>query len=304
MQDLYIVTKRTCLFVYLAILSLSPNYSRAQSSSGSQAINSAGLPVLVSTGVFYQSWDIDEQSISELSIPISIRANVAPYFNIGVSMSRASVQGDGYEDISGITDANIIADYTYQINSQRRLITSLALSIPTGTTKFTSNEYDTAFQLGLPQYGFRVPAFGQGGSAALGISYLSAVTENIVLSAATQLRYKGEFFPQEDDLDPYNWGNEVVISGGISSKLYVGLTGFLDIYLTLYSADEIRDVEVFEPAPNLFGNFRILQELGRNDLQFGFQYKTYGTNQEAFGESFRAESVRSYPGFIKIYSSF
>jgi len=260
-------------------------------------------PIRISVSSFYQRWTRGGASLREFSLPVTAQLRLRPNFSVSVGVSQAFVEGDDLEQVNGLTDVQLAFDYLVRFENSR-LVFNLGLNVPTGTSRLSDEAYETAFQLGLSQYDFQVPHFGQGTSVAPGIAFVTAVTRKLVVSLGASYRSRGSFEPIAGLPDAYEWGDEQLYTIGGAWQLGSTLSFSADAIYTRYEADKIGGVTVYEAGSRLTAQVQLHKNLRMHDLWLSIRYRTVDTNRVLTGGTLRPESVRAFPGLLKLSSHY
>ena len=256
-------------------------------------------PIRISLASSFQRWTQDGVSLQEFSLPITAQLRLRPNFNVSVGISQAFAEGDELEQVSGLTDVHLSFDYLVRLGSSR-LVFNLGLNVPTGTSQLSDAAYETAFQLGLSQYDFRVPHFGQGTSVAPGMAWVTAVTKKLVISLGASYRFRGSFEPVSGLPDEYDWGDELLFTIGGMWQLGRTLSFSADAIYTRYEVDRIGDIIVYAAGSRLTAQAQLHKNLRMHDLWLSVRYRTVDTNQVLTGRTVRPESTRAFPGLFNL----
>ena len=260
-------------------------------------------PVRISISSLYQRWTQDGTSLREVSIPVTAQLRLRPNFSVSVGVSQAFVEGDDLEQVSGLTDVQLAFDYLVRFRNSR-LVFNLGLNVPTGTSQLSDEAYETAFQLGLSQYDFQVPHFGQGASVAPGIALVTAVTRKLVVSIGASYRSRGSFEPIAGLPDTYEWGDEQLYTIGGAWQLGSTLSFSADAIYTRYEADKIGGVTVYEAGSRLTAQAQLHKNLRMHDLWLSVRYRTVDTNRVLTGGALRPEAIKAFPGLLKLSADY
>ena len=261
-------------------------------------------PLWISIGANVQSWSPTDGDITQISIPVVLRTKPMPGLNASLGLSQAMAEKEGFEQINGITDLQLGLDYTIYPQESSRIIFSLGAQLPTGTTQFSDEEYQTAFRLGFSQFGFNVPFYGQGLRIAPGITYITSLSNSMVLSLGGAYRYRGSFDPISDLPEGYDWGNEILMTVGIGARIGSTLFFALDGTYTMFDADRIGGAEVYESGNRLWLSFQANKQIAANVIGVGVTYHSIDENQIPRGNALIPEVIRAYPGILNIHAGY
>ena len=201
--------------------------------------------------------------------------------------------------MSGVTDVQLALEYQVFFENSR-LIASLGMNLPSGTNQLSSSAYETAEQLALAQYGFNVPHFGQGGSFAPGLAFVTSVTPNMIVSLGGTYRVRSSFEPISELADQYEWGNELMLTFGAGAELSTGLSLSADLIYTSYGEDKIGDVTVFQTGNQVVAQAQIHKNMNNQDIWLTGKYRTIDANEVLAEGNIQTELLKSFPGFAKV----
>ena len=256
-------------------------------------------PVRIALGATYQSLDVDDQSINELSLPLSAQFFPIPDLGVRVGMSQASVTGSDIADVDGITDVQLALDYLIRLEDSR-FIVSLGANLPSGTNQLTDPEYETSLQLARIQYGFRVPYFGQGSSITPGLAIITTLAPNWVVSVGGAYRLRNPFEPIDGLADEYEWGDELMVTFGIGGELAPRLSLALDATYTNYDDDKIGETTVYKAGRQVTAQAQVHRALPNQDIWLTAKYRSANSGEVLTGSAFQAELLKSFPDFFKL----
>jgi hypothetical protein len=260
-------------------------------------------PIRISMASMYQQWTQDGISVNELSIPISAQLQPLPNLEVQVGVSQASAKGDGFEQVSGLTDLQVA--FAYRIELKRvQLQTTLGLNVPTGTSQLSTAAYVTTYQLGQSQYNFLVPHFGQGASIAPGVAGVLSLTETLTLGAGLTLHLRDSFEPVDGLLNAYDWGNEYLFTAGAEWQANATLTVSTDALYTRYDADRIGAATIYEAGRRLMLQAHLQQHLGKHTVAVAVRYRDVGENRALVRGVLTPEAVRTFPGYARLTGSY
>lgn len=255
-------------------------------------------PIRISIATLYQEWSREGTSLNEWSIPITAEVRLQPNLGMRLGLSQASARGDGFEQVSGLTDMHVALEYWTQIRSVR-VLGNLSVSVPTGTVQLSDEAFRTAFQLGLTQYGFQVPHFGQGLSIAPRIGVVVPAADNLVLSIGLSYRVRGSFEPVSDLVDTYDWGDEFLVNAGGEWQVNETVTVSADALLAYYYADKVGGTTVYEAGSRWVLQAQVHKRMRRDYLGVAVQYRDVGANQALVNGILQPEAVAASSGMIR-----
>jgi len=260
-------------------------------------------PISISIASMYQEWTQDGRSVRELSIPISARMQPLPHLNVLVGLSQASAEGDGFEQVSGLTDLQVAFEYLLRLKTVQ-LRANLGLNVPTGKSRLSTPAYETTYQMGQSQYNFLVPHFSQGSSIAPGLAGVLPITETLALGIGFTFHLRGSFEPVDGLLDAYDWGNELLFTAGAEWQASPTLAFSADALYTRYEADQIGETTVYEAGRRVMVQAQLQQYLGRHTVGVAVRYRDVGVNQAFVSGALGPEEVRAFPGYARLSGSY
>ena len=261
-------------------------------------------PVRISIGAAYQQWTLeDNSSLQETSFPLSLETILIPNLSLNLGVSQAIAEGDNYEQVTGLTDFQV--GLNYQMLFQRsRLTLSLGIVAPTGDSKLSTEAYDTAFQLGIHQFGFRVAHFGQGTVVAPSLALVSILSQRFVVSLAASFRIRGEFEPVANLPEAYDLGNELLFAAGAVYRLGPQLDVSADVLFTQYSEDTVGGGVVYEPGNRFTAMVQLHRHTTGQDLWLALRYRTIDTNNILTNGTLQPEFTPAFPGFLQMSAQY
>lgn len=235
-------------FLYLILIGwLGVPALIVQAQDASLGLTSQRQPVVVNTGVAYQSYSDDNLEVSQLSIPLFVYAPIGRQFSATVQVSQATTETNiGLTDqLSGLTNVNLGANYvrTFGKNS---LVMTLNVSLPSGKSDLSLREFQTAVLASRSFYGLRVPGLGQGLSISPGLTLARPITDDLVFGIGLKYGYKGGYKPLALIDGEYDPGDELLVTAGADYRL--SETGALsgDVTVTFYGNDKVGDLNEYE----------------------------------------------------------
>mgnify|MGYP003889085827 CR=1 FL=1 len=240
-------------------------------------IGSAPRPIRITTGAVYQQYaDADADSrLQQVSFPITAFVPVSRPFAVSFSASPALVSGDEVASLQGFSDAQIALSY-YQRLSAASAVFSLSANLPSGKRALTQEEFETSSLLSQNFYGFRLPVFGQGLNLSPGVALAIPAGDQAVIGIGASYQYRGRFEPLVGMADTFKPGDELLITGGGDVRLGEAWALSADVTYTLYQADQLGDVDVYETGDQLAVSLQALGQLGTNQLRVFGRFRDKG----------------------------
>ncbi len=230
----------------------------------------------VSFGVSYQRWVLENAGEpDQIVFPVAIFYPVRPDLYLNISSSPAMTR---YENIkmTGLSDTYV--GVTYVLPGERIMLNA-GLGTPTGKTELTSDEFFLTQILSENAFQFRLPSYGQGFHAKVGVGFAYPVSEKLVLGAGANYVYKLAFNPIKDQDIEYQPGPETGIYLGLGIRLAENVQMNLDGVYTIYGADKSGDVITFASGDKLLFNATVLGRLGNTTLFTAARWRQKGKNE-------------------------
>lgn len=190
--------------------------------------------VHVAIAPVYQQVNDGSMSLQSLSTRIQLTAPIRERTMVQGSIQYGHSMGEALATVQGPTDLYLRVQHTVPIE-QSRLVLGLNANLPTGTSELTVDELRTTIQTSQRPYGFRVPTFSRGWSAAPSVTWATPVSERVALGVGLGGRYQGGYQPLASSSTDYVPGNEVEMRAGLDYQLSETSTVALDgtgIYIT------------------------------------------------------------------------
>ena len=194
------------------------------------------VPVQVTTGAVYQQFADDGAALGQLALPLTGVVPVTEGVGLSLRASYASASGDDLASVGGLADAQAAVS-VHRALGAGAAVASLSVNLPTGGGVATAEEAETAFLLGQGFYGFRLPSLGQGFNATPALTYAFPLSERLALGAGASYQYRGAFEPLGTVDDPYDPGDEVLLTAGLDYRLTEASTLALDASYVHYGED-------------------------------------------------------------------
>ena len=234
------------------------------------------LPAVVTTGVFYQRYLVDDdRHIEEISFPVFASVPVGPTTGLSLRASPATVTGQNLEPLSGLSDAQLSLSQSGRLWGSG-LVLSLGLNLPSGKRALTQEELETSVQLSRNFYDFRTPAFGQGFNLSPSVTWAVPLGEQLVVGLGVAYQYKGSFKPVEEMDESYQPGDELLLTGGVDVSIARATALSGDLTYTLYGTDTIGSEDVFEAGDRLVATLQFRKYQSFNELRVVGQFRSRG----------------------------
>jgi len=200
------------------------------------------------TNVYFQSWNVDGDRTSQLSVPVTYILPLSRKLNLDITTGAAFAQRTTAANrLDGPIDTRV---RTSLLLLKEKLLLSAYLTFPTGKSKLGGDQNEVASALADDALGFRVPNYGHGLHLNLAVVYAQKISRGLVLGPGAAFLQKGEFEPFEDTALDYSPGHEIALTMGVDiggSKFK--MTG--DVSYIIYQADKANDVEIFRSGNKL-----------------------------------------------------
>ena len=255
-------------------------------------------PVRFTIGSVYQQWEYEGVSLHEFSAPLSLQLQASPNLGFSLGINQAIAGGDGLEQVNGLTDVQLNADYLVRLD-KHRVIFNVGATLPTGKSRFSEREFETVSRLHLSQYNFRVPYFGQGASIAPGVALIATLSRSVVASLGATYRYRNAFEPISDLVQTYDWGNELLFTIGGEAQIGKTVSVALDAIYTQYDSDKIGDAVVYEAGRRLMAIVRLDKSFHEKKISLIARYRDSDSNRVFDSGALRPEVLSAFPGLYQ-----
>ncbi|MEO0556835.1 MAG: hypothetical protein AAF170_01495 [Bacteroidota bacterium] len=231
--------------------------------------------VVVEVGAIAQDYPTGtDQTIRELTIPVRASAAVISGLDVSVRTAYASVSGDDLESLSGIGDTQLGANYRRPVGGGL-VDLSLMLSLPTGQTSLSDEQFATASVLALDDYAFALPSFGQGMVLTPGLTIAVPVGSGLALGAGVAYSMSSDYTPFADLTSAYTPADETILTGGLDASLGGESRFTLEGSYVLYGNDTFEG-ETFSPGDKVAGRLRLALGSGAVRGSFLARYRQVG----------------------------
>lgn len=217
--------------------------------------------VVVEAGAVSQRYSTgDDQSVSEVSVPVGVVASVLPGVELRLRTVYASVSGDGLESLSGLGDTQMGIGLRRDLGGA---LVDLALttSLPTGQTALTDQQFATSATLALDDFAFALPSLGQGTILSPGLTLAVPVGQSLALGVGAAYSARSAYTLFADDTSAYSPADEVILTAGFDAAFGRGSTFTLEGSYVTYGDDGYAG-ETFSPGDKLAATMRISNGAG------------------------------------------
>jgi hypothetical protein len=223
----------------------------------------------------YQHWNIEEGgSVGELSSTVDLQYAPSAEFSLVVRNSQAATFGTS-ATLRGLTDTQIGLAWRML---QPNVVFHLGVNVPSGSKRFTLEEFETSRFLSQKPLDFQVPNFGQGWNIQPGVTWAFPAADNVVIGAGISYQYTGRYRPLED-FGMYDSGDELHLSGGIDFRLTEASSVSLDGMMTTYGSDKFAGEPLLASGTRFLGKVRYLQTIQRSELTVFLKLVSKSTNE-------------------------
>lgn len=250
----------------------------------------------------HQSWTDDTGNrLSETSFPIFVYLPLGQNWSMSLLGSRATVNGDITQRLTGFTDAQM--NLNYFLESAKTMF-NLSVNLPTGKKKLTLKEFETSYLISLNMYNFQVPNFGQGLNISSGVSWALPLSENFVLGLGAAYQYRGPFKPFQHMTGQYDPGDEILLTGGFDTRLSETTTFSTDIIYTTYGKDKLNRKEVFLSGKKIVVTLQLRHYSNYNELWLLGRYRSKTKNQLVIAGGWLPEEEKMIPDQFEIIGQY
>lgn len=272
------------LFCVLALLCATP--LSAQEPLGSPGIPryaAAGrAPARVTVHTLFQRFQGetpfggDTTRLAQWSFPVSVSVPITRSADLSVRTSYASSHGDGGEAIRRVSDTQFAVSYSRPVGAGHA-VAGLGANIP-GSVASTPEEVATAFLFGQGFYEFRTTVAGSGLGVAPSLAWAVPVTARLAVGAGVSYQYRGAFEPRSNVDDPYNPGDELLLTAGVDYRLGLTSSIALDASYVRYGTDTWGDVR-YETGDATMATAQWLGKAGPYEVRLVGQVRRRGDRE-------------------------
>ena len=232
--------------------------------------------VVVEIGAVAQDYPTGtDQTISELTIPLRASVMALPGFlELSARTAYGSVSGDDLESLSGIGDTQIGANVRRPVGGGL-VDLSLTVSLPTGQTALSEEQFATASVLALDDYAFALPSLGQGMAIVPGLTVAMPVGSGLALGVGAAYSVSSAYTPFADASSTYAPADETILTAGLDASLGGASRFTLEGSYVMYGQDTFGD-ETFSPGDKVAGRMRLALGSGSVRGSFLARYRQVG----------------------------
>ena len=243
----------------------------------------------VSSGFAYQRWSNENNDIpiQQTVFPISVFWPIQD----GLYFSLSNTPGMARYDettLTGFSDTWFRLTYVFLGNL---LMANVGVGIPTGKTNLDEEEFGLSRLLSENALRFRLPNYGQGISAKVGIAAAYPLQDELVVGVGVNFIYKRFYFPLEERSLWYDPGDEVNIFIGFDARLGPSVSWKGDFIYTLYGADRLNDERVYGSGDKMLVSSSFLINSSSGMIMASLRWRQKGKNELWRGSVFDTESM-------------
>lgn len=248
-------------------------------------------PMIGHGGAAFELWKIEDDKISEFSIPITF---IYPYsestrFYATTSPAFSNFDGNETSKFGGLSDLKL-GGHTLIFNNE--VLLTYGLNLPTGKSTMEEDEYSAATKISMPAFQFRVPSLGQGFDFQIGAN-TAWTMGSFIMGYGINYLFKGSFEPYESpsiSLDP---GNELTFTWGLHKKDLTLLGKRMDVrgdlLITAYSKDRTDGDIAFKSGTRYLIQTLSTFKMGQRDVSLFFRERWKGKNKRFSKDVFEDE---------------
>ena len=243
----------------------------------------------------YQSWDLSQDndfSFSELSVPVSAFLPVGNRFGLSMQAARAAVNSSVMENINGFSDVQLGLNYYLE---QLYTVFNVGLNVPSGKSELSYKQFQTSLLLSLNQFDLRVPNFGQGLNVSAGLSWAYPLSDVFVVGLGAAYQLRGEFKPVDILVDPYDPGDEIVVTTGFEARLSPLSSLAADVVYTTFEEDKMAGEVLFASGNKIAVDLSYRHYIGAHDLWLSGTYRSKDKNRIAIAGQLYEQNEKTIP---------
>lgn len=197
--------------------------------------------------VYERFTEEDSASVSQLSLPVALELPLGYRWSVGFRASRMATSGEGIENVSGLSDAQVVVRYARPVGDGS-IVLALGANLPVGQTELSAEEFRTVVLLSRSSYAYETQSLGQGAGLSPSVTWAFPAGERVALGVGAAYQVRGSYRPLDSVPEDYSPGDEALFTVGADVK--IGRTSALsvDVSHTLYAADRLGDMDVYQPG--------------------------------------------------------
>ncbi len=247
----------------------------------------------VSLQSIYQKWtNENDNNVSQFSIPVFAVIPVNENFSVNLRGTQANTSSSVFEDLNGFTDSQ--AELNYFLPDYN-LVFNLGVSLPTGKTELSLEEFLISGQLSLDFYNFQASNFGQGLGFAPGVSWAYQVNSNLVLGLGAAYQVNGAYKPLEGMAVEYDPGDEFLMTVGADYLINTTTSIAADFLFNTYGEDKLGNLSFFQPGNKIVTSLLFQKFIGFDELSISGRYRSRGQSRLA---TLTAETPDNFAGKV------
>jgi hypothetical protein len=224
----------------------------------------------------YQSWNIaDSSNFNEITnlFSLSYSAWRNTTFNL---ITRYSAAGGDTKVLKGLSDTQL--SFGYKIPAYN-LSFEGGISIPTGKSKLSPEEYQTSVLISQNIFGMQTANFGQGMNYFVGAGYTVPVSEEFVIGGGLSYQVRSEYQPLEIDSLIYSPSDELTAAAGFDLKMSETSSLTADITGMFYGSDKMNGRKVFSAGTRIILNLNFRKFIRFDTFTANFSYRNSGVDK-------------------------
>lgn len=247
-----------------------------------------------SFGASFEMWKAGNDQISAFALPMSILfpANEKLQFYAVTSPSFSTLNNGTEYSLNGLSDLRW-GGHCLLMNDH--LLFTFGMSLPTGKSALTSDEYTVASVLAQPAFNFRVPSLGQGFDLQAGLN-LAHDLGGFIIGGGVSFLKKGGFKPYDASDDVYAPGDEITLMGGFE-KIFDLADGEMrlmgDILYTTFGDDRWDEEEVFRAGDRIIVQLTTTIPVDPVELMFLVRNRSKAKNKTGSEPFYQTERINT-----------
>lgn len=246
----------------------------------------------ITTGLGYQMFRLGgyQNPISQASFPVSILLPISSRVNLTITHTPAMSRRNPGDEIDGLSDTWIQGSYLFWDD---KAMVNMGIGIPTGKTRLDSAQFDLSTYMSRNALRFRLPVYGQGLCAKLGVGAAYPVYDYLVVGLGAQYMKKGTYHPvniqyfyQAVNIDTsytydveYSPGDELSLQLGVDVLITDEMKIQFDGIYTYYWRDLLDGVEVYRSGQKISMNIGYFYRMDKNFIWANISYRHRGKNE-------------------------
>ena len=284
----------------LLLVFATPDSVRAQAPD--LYMGSEVRPIRIALGATYQQFSDEDRRLSQLSFPFSAFIPFTSQIALTLRTNPALASGESVTPLEGMSDAQAALSY-HQPIGEGSVVVSFTSNLPSGKRELTEEEFATSALLSQDFYGFYVPALGQGLNLSPGLTVAYPINDDFAIGLGFAYQLKGEFKPVVGMEESFTPGDEMLFTGGFDVRLSPFWALSTTFTYTLYEADQLGAVEVYESGNQSQASLQVIGNLGNNQLRLFTRYRTKAKSVLPVGDDI-VTAPRTVPEQVQFMGSY